>query len=151
MARRDTSTLDLYRDYEPEAVVERFEAETTRAFSRNGQLSKAVALTLTSSSMSRDEIVAAMSEFLGEDVSKATVDKYASPAAENHSIPALRLLALVAVTKDVRVLNTMLDELGLIVVPKRYEALLRREQARIAKEKFEREEQAADAEWRTRR
>lgn len=151
MARRDPNTLDLYRDYEPEAVVERFEPVDTQAFSRAGKLSKAVAMALNSCSMSRDEIAAAMEEFLGDRVSKALLDKYASPVAEEHSISSLRLLALVAVTKDVRVLNTMLEELELIVVPRRYEALLRREQARIAKEKFEREEQAADAEWRARR
>lgn len=151
MARRDPNTLDLYRDYEPEAVVDRFEASETQAFSRAGKLSKAVALALANSPLSRDEIAAAMEEFLGDRVSKTLLDKYASQAAEDHSIPALRLLALVAVTRDVRVLNTMLEELELIVVPKRYEALLRREQARIAKERFEREEQAADAEWRARR
>lgn len=151
MARRDPNTLDLYRDYEPEAVVDRFDPTDTQAFSRDGKLSKAVARAMNDCGASRETIATAMTEFLGESVSKALLDKYASQAAENHTIPALRLIALVAVTKDVRVLNALLDELDLIVVPRRYEALLRREQARIAKEKFEREEQAADAEWRARR
>lgn len=151
MTRRDPNTLDLYQDYKPEVVVERFEHEETQAFSRAGRLSKAVALALSNAPVSREEIASAMSEFLGERVSKQLLDKYASQAAEEHSISALRLAALIAVTKDVRPLNTLLEELGLIVVPRKYEALLKRETARIAKERFEREEQAADAEWRARR
>lgn len=152
MARRDPNTLDLYMDYEPEAVVDRFDAADTQAWTRAGKLSKAVALALSNAPISREEVAAAMTQFMGgERVSKQLLDKYASQAAEEHSISALRLAALIAVTGDVRPLNTLLEELNLIVVPRKYEALLKREQARIAKEKFERAELAADAEWRARR
>lgn len=149
MARsRDLHTLDLLRDYSPEPVVDRFQTEATKAWTHAGRLSKAVGLALSECGKPRDEIAEAMSAMLGERVSKALLDKYASQAAEDHSIPALRLMALVAVTEDARPLNTLLEGLELIVVPKKYEALLRREQARLLKERAERDELAADAQWR---
>lgn len=146
--RRDTQTPDLFRDYQPPAVVERFEAENVQAWSLAGRLSKAVALTMEESDIPRAEIAAAMSEILKTAVSKAMLDAYASQAREQHSISAVRLAALVAVTNDLRALNTLLEDAGLIVIPKKYEALLRREKAREIKERAEREEQAADAEWK---
>lgn len=101
--------------------------------------------------MGRAEIAAAMSELLKTTVSKAMLDGYASQAREQHSISAVRLAALVAVTNDARALNALLEDTGLIVIPKRYEALLRREKARELRERAEREEQAADAEWKAKR
>jgi hypothetical protein len=151
MRQRDTRTLDLYRDFEPPAVVERFSPEETKGWTPAARLSKAVALALDDYAPGREAAAEAMSEVLGDKVSKSLLDKYASQAAEGHTISALRLMALVAVTSDVRPLNTLLEGAGLIVVDKKYEALLRREQARLLKERAEREEQAADAEWRARR
>lgn len=152
MARqRDTRTLDLLRDYEPPPVVERFDPEEVKAWSLAGRLSKAVSRALNDADQSRDEIAAAMSQVAGETVSKALLDKYASTAAEDHKISALRLMALVAVTGDVRPLNTLLADIGFIVVPKKYEALLRREQAKAAAERAAREADAADAEWKASR
>lgn len=145
--RRDPLTADLFRDYQPAPVVERFDADAVKAWTLSGRLSKAVALTLSEADLGRAEIAAAMSEFLKDDVSKATLDAYASQAKE-HSISALRLIALISVTGDVRALNALLQDTGMIVVPAKYEALMRREKARELRERAEREEQAADAEWR---
>lgn len=47
---------------------------------------------------SRHEIAVAMSAVLNEPVSKAMLDAYASESREQHSIPAHRWLALMAVT-----------------------------------------------------
>lgn len=145
--RLDTLTTDLFRDYEPAPVVERFEHEAVKAWSLSGRLSKAVALTLDEAELGRAEIAAAMSEILKTTVSKSMLDQYAAQAKE-HSISAVRLAALIQVTGDVRALNALLEDCGLIVIPKKYEALLRRERAREIKHRAEREEQAADAEWR---
>jgi predicted secreted protein len=150
MARRDTSTLDLFRDVTPAPVVPRFAAEQVKAWTPARRLSRAIALTLDECGQSREEVAAALSAHLGERVSKATLDAYASPE-KPHAISAQRLAALVVVTGDVRALNTLLNEAGLIVVPDKYEALLKREKARELKERAERDEQAADAEWRARR
>lgn len=148
--RRDTQTLDLLRDYSPAPIVERFDADQVKAYSAAARLAKAIGATLADASQNRDALARAMSEYLGDDVSKNMLDKYASSSPE-HQISAVRLIALVAVTEDARALNTLLDDAGLIAVPAKYEALLRREQARELREKLEREEQAADAAWRASR
>ncbi|SMH42165.1 hypothetical protein [Mesorhizobium australicum] len=149
--RRDTFTQDLFRDYQPEPVVERFDAQAVQAWSISGRLSKAVALTMDESGMSRSEIAAEMTEMTKASVSKAMLDGYASQAREQHSISAVRLAALVAITGDARALNVLLADAGLVAVPQKYEALLRREMAREARERAARDEQAFDAEWRARR
>jgi hypothetical protein len=150
MMKRDGSTLDLFRDLQPAPVVPRFAADDVKAWSRARRLSKAIAKTLADDGRSRDDIAAAMSELLEEAVSKPMLDNYAAQEKE-HQISALRLAALVMVTGDARALNALLEEGGLIVVEAKYEALLRREKARELRERAEREEQAADAEWRARR
>lgn len=149
--RRDSLTPDLFRDYKPDPVVERFDADAVQAWSLEGRLSKAVALTMDESGISRADIATAMSDALKATVSKAMLDGYASQAREQHSISAVRLAALIEVTGDARALNVLLESSGLIVVPQKYEALLRREKARELKERAEREEQAADAQWKAQR
>lgn len=149
-SRRDSLTTDLFRDYRPEPVVERFEPEAVKSWSISGRLSKAVALTMDECEMTREQIAAAMSEIIKGNVSKGMLDAYASEARE-HSISAVRLAALIEVTGDARALNALLENSGLIVVPQKYEALLRREKARELRERAEREEQAADAEWKAKR
>jgi hypothetical protein len=148
--KRDGSTLDLFKDFQPKPVVARFSPEEVKAWSRARSLSKAIAKTLADDGRPREEIAEAMSELLEESVSRAMLDNYASQEKE-HAISALRLAGLVAVTGDARALNTLLSEVGLIVVEAKYEALLRREKAREMRERAEREEQAADAEWRAKR
>ncbi|WP_137136653.1 hypothetical protein [Rhizobium sp. FKY42] len=149
MARkRDSFSLDLFRDYQPEPVVERFADDQVKAWSLAGKLAKAVALTIEESGMTREQIAADLSEVTKSTVSKATLDAYTSQAKEQNQISAVRLAALVAITGDARALNVLLEEAGLIAIPKKYEALLKRERARELRVLLEREEQAADAEWR---
>ncbi|MGD9476109.1 hypothetical protein [Shinella sp. G-2] len=149
--KRDPFTVDLFSDLKPAPVVDRFDGEDVKAWSLAGRLAKAVARTMEASGKSRDEIAAEMTEVTKTDVSKAMLDAYASQAREKHSISALRLAALAIVTGDARAFNTLLEEAGLIVVPQKYEALLRRERARELRDQLEREEKAADAEWRANR
>lgn len=151
MAKRDAFTVDLFRDYQPTPVVERFADDQVKAWSIAGRLAKAIAITMEESAMSRDEIAQQMSELTKTAISKATLDAYASQAKEQHQIPAARLAALVAVTGDARAVNVLLEEAGLIAIPRKYEALLKRERARELREQLEREERAADAEWRAKR
>lgn len=149
--RRDPFTVDLFRDFSPAPVVHRFDDADVKAWSLDGRLAKAVALTMEESDMSREQIAAAMTDVLKAPVSKSTLDAYASQAREQNSISAIRLAALAQVTGDLRAINVLLEEAGLIVVPKKYEALLRRERAREMRDMLEREEKAADAEWRAKR
>ena len=150
MRRRDTNTLDLFRDLTPKPVVPRFGDDDVKAWTPARRLSRAIAKTLDDCGRSREEIAEALSEHLGERVSKGMLDAYASPE-KPHAISALRLAGLVTITGDARALNTLLSSVDLIVVEARYEALLKRERARELKERLEREEQAADAEWKARR
>ncbi len=149
--KRDTFSLDLFRDYQPEPVVERFPDDQVKAWSMAGRLSKAIALSIEESGMTREDIAAAMSDITKTSVSKALLDAYTSQAKENNQISAVRLAALVAITGDARPLNVLLEEAGLIVIPRKYEALLKRERARELRELLEREERSADAEWRAKR
>lgn len=149
--KRDTFNLDLFKDYQPAPVVERFADDQIKAWSTSGKLSKAIALSIEESGMTRDEIATAMSDMTKASVSKAVLDAYTSQAKENNQISAVRLAALVAITGDARPLNVLLEEAGLIVIPRKYEALLKRERARELRELLEREERSADAEWRAKR
>jgi hypothetical protein len=152
MARkRDAFTIDLFRDFQPSEVVERFADDEVKAWNLTGRLARAIALTMEESNLSRDEIAATMSEITGATISRSTLDAYASQAKEQHQISAVRLAALVRTTGDARALNVLLEEAGLIVIPKKYEALLKRERARELRELLLREENAADAEWRAKR
>ncbi|WP_440410699.1 hypothetical protein [Neorhizobium petrolearium] len=151
MARRDAFTIDLFKDYQPAPVVDRFSDEQVKAWSMAGRLAKAIALTMEESGLTREEIAAQMSEITKSSVSKATLDAYSSQAREQNQIPAVRLAALIAITGDARAFNVLLEEAGLIVVPKKFEALLKRERARELREQLEREEKAADAQWRANR
>ncbi|WP_336802017.1 hypothetical protein [Kaistia sp. MMO-174] len=148
---RDPHTLDIFQDYAPKPVVERFNEDEVRAGRLSARMSRAVKKTLDDSGMSRPELAKAMGEFLGEVVPKSMLDAYASQAHEDHNISAVRLVALASVTSDARLLNALLECIGLIAVPARYESLIRREMAREAVERAERAAQAADAEWRARR
>lgn len=148
--RRDTLTGDLFRDYQPKPVVERFDPEAVQSWSLAGRLSKAVGLTLAECGQSRVEIARAMSDYLKDEVSKASLDAFASQAKE-HSISALRLAALVAVTGDPRALNALLEDQGLVVVPRKYEALIMREMADEAIQRATRDRDAFDAAWRAKR
>lgn len=148
-ARRDSCTIDLFAEYAPGPVVERFAPERIRAVKLGEVLARAVAETLRDHPNNRAEIAATMSEFLGERVTAAMLNQYASQANAQHNIPAHRLVALSVATGDDRLLNALCAEAGLIAIPTKYEALIRRELAKEAADKLTREAHAADAQWRS--
>lgn len=146
--RPAAGTLDLFSDFKPAPVVERYAEDSVRAFDLAGRLSKAVAQTLADCGMPRGEVATAMKDLLqDETMSKAMLDNFASQA-KDHVISALRLVALVAVTGDPRALNMLLESTGMVVVPAKYEQLIRREVAKDRLAEMQREIDAADAAWR---
>jgi hypothetical protein len=151
MKKRSIDNLDLFRDFTPPPVVERHDPDRVRAATLPMLLARAIAETLKECGQTRAEIAQAMSEQLGETVTEAMLNKYASTASEQHTIPAHRLVALTAVTEDARILNALLSECGLIAVPVEYEALIRRERAKEARDRLDREISASDAEWKAAR
>jgi hypothetical protein len=151
MKPRDAATLDLFDDYEPRAVVARFDESLVRASNQRARVARAIAATLRDHESERDAIASEMSAYLGERVSVAMLNRYASQGAEEHAITAHRLIALAVITGDARLINALLADTGLIAIDNRFEALIRREQAREAAERLQRVAARADAEWRTKR
>ncbi|MBF0247005.1 MAG: DNA transposition protein [Alphaproteobacteria bacterium] len=136
-------TLDILEDWTPPEVVKRYQEERVRTSTLRAKIARAVAETLHDSENSRDDIATAMSEWLGEDVTKNMLNNYASEAQEDHTIPYLRLLALVQVTGDVRLLQVGAEMFGHVVADAKYldwirvgmEADLRDQATTIAEER----------------
>lgn len=146
--RRDTHTVDLFKDYDPPPVVERFAPERVRGVRMATRIKRAVAETIKESKHGRDSIAHLMSELLDERITSAVLDQYTSTANEGHNIPAHRLVALFQVTGDMRLLNAMLADADVVAVHAKYEPLIRREMAKEQLDKITREINAADAAWR---
>ncbi|GAM04835.1 MAG: hypothetical protein VYD90_13055 [Pseudomonadota bacterium] len=67
---------------------------------------------LASDGRAREVIAAQMSVLLGEEVSRAMLDAYSSPARLEHKVPFSRLMALVAVTGRHDLLDPLMREIG---------------------------------------
>lgn len=149
--RRDPNTLDLFA-WTPPDVVRRYDERAVMALSWRDRVSRAVAETLNSSAMTRPEIAAAMSAWLGEgeDVPVSMLEAYASQAREGHTISFLRVLALGAVTGDARLLQLAADPLGLAVIEDRYLGAIEEAQATEAIERMEHMRKVGRRKWRGR-
>ena len=79
------------------------------------------------------------------------LDAYASQAREKHNIPTHRLVALAVVTGDIRLINALIADTNFIAVEARFESLIRRELAREARDRLDREINSADAQWKASR
>lgn len=153
----DTGTLDLLTEWTPPEVVMTYDPARVRTASLRSKIARAVSETLSDSEMGRAEIAIAMSDWLGEDVSKNMLDAYASEARADHTIPFLRLLALVHVTGDVRLLQLGAEMFGHVVADAKYLAWIRvgmqadrREQADRLRQEIDREFDATLRAARTR-
>lgn len=146
--RRDSLTPDLFRDFAPAPVVDRYSVERVRAARLSARIKRAVAETIRDSGRSREVLAHLMSEHLDERITAAMLDQYTSTANEGHNIPAHRLIALLLVTGDTRLVNALLADTDLIAVDAKYEALIYREMAKEKRDQLEREIAAADAKWR---
>lgn len=148
MAKRrgDNDTLDLLEDWTPPEVIKRYDEDRVRTASLRAKIARAVAESLRDCEMKRDEIAAAMSEWLAEEVTKNMLDAYASEAREEHTITYLRLLGLIHVTGDVRLLQIGAEMFGHVVADDKYLEWIRvgmeadrRDQAKKVQEDCDRE------------
>jgi hypothetical protein len=80
------------------------------------QICAAVSTMLHDDPRSREVIAAEMSVLLDEEVSKAMLDAYASPAREGHKVPFSRFLALVAVCDRHDLLDLVIRPIGAAVL-----------------------------------
>lgn len=78
----------------------------------DAMISRTVGQILNSDTRTREVIAAEMTVLLGDEVSRAMLDAYASPARTSHSISATRLLALVAVTKRHDLFDPLVRQIG---------------------------------------
>lgn len=146
--QRDLRTPDLFKDYTPAPVVERFAPERVRAVHMSARIKRAIAEAIKESSHGRDSIAHLMSEQLGETITTAQLDQYTSTANEKSHISAHRLVALFSVTRDARIINALLEDSGFIAVEKKYEALIFREIAKEKRDLLDRDIAAADAQYK---
>lgn len=76
------------------------------------RISATVATILNTDKRPREVIAAAMSVVLDEEVSRAMLDAYSSPAREGHRVPMSRFWALVAVTERLDLVDPLVREIG---------------------------------------
>ncbi len=119
MSPRHPAQPDLLEWQPPETVVA-FEPAHVRAATVAASIARAVAATLRDCRQPRDEIAERMSAYLGERVSKAMLDAYASEARREHAIPVTRLIALMHATGDRRLLQLLAEPLGWAVIERRH-------------------------------
>ncbi|MBB5987405.1 hypothetical protein [Sphingobium lignivorans] len=111
------------------------------------RISGATATILNSDPRSREVIAAEMSVLLDEEISRAMLDAYASPAREGHKVIMSRFLALVAVCERHDLLDQVLREIGaaVLVGEELHTARLGHLDRQIAKLKIERQRLAGTA------
>jgi hypothetical protein len=111
-------------DWQPPEAVTRFPEEQVRAASFAARVSRAVAVALADADVDRETIAARMSSFLGERVSPAMLDAYASQAREDHRISVPRLMGLLHATRDRRLLELIAEPMGWAVIERRHLPLI---------------------------
>lgn len=127
--RNDTTTADLF-DWTPPEIVPAYPAEKVRAATMRGRMAKAVSLALRECGLERVVVAQRMSSHLGEAVSEHMLDNYASEARTDTVISLIRLMALIHVTGDLRLLQVLAEQFGQVVVDKRYVSIIRAQQLR---------------------
>lgn len=139
--------LDLL-SWEPPTLVERYEEASVRAFDLQHKISRAVSETLSSATLSRDEIATQMALLpsIGS-VSRGMLDNYAAPA-KGHTISFVRAVALMQVTHDTRLLQLAADEFGRVLVDARHEAALRALMIDEQRRRLEADKRASLEAWR---
>ncbi|WP_282093070.1 hypothetical protein [Epibacterium ulvae] len=124
MRKRDPNTLDMFTDWQPPEVAVNLPAEVTTGGTLTSQIARAVSRVLRECEQPRHEIAAAMSDYLGQDVTRNMLDAYASEAREGHKITFERALALMVVTGQTGLLGFASEMFDLIVVPSEYRELI---------------------------
>ena len=143
-AKGDRETMDLLT-WEPQDGVKRFDDERVRAASLRAKIARAVSETLRDASLddnsvgSREKIAERMSVYLGEKVSKAMLDAYASGSRADHNISFERLIALVHATADIRLLQLAAEQFQHSVIDDRYLEWVRLGQLADKKDELDKE------------
>lgn len=80
------------------------------------QVALAIARIIKDDERDRYDLAASMSRILDADVSKSMLDKYSSPASDEHNISFARALVMIAATGRYDVLEAFLRKIGCALV-----------------------------------
>jgi len=116
---RDPYTKDLL-SWQPPEPVKKFEPDQVRASSLDGRICKAIVVALRDCGLDRCDVAQTMTNYLGERVSTAMLNAYASPGRQTHTINVVRFVALVHATRDRRLLELLAELFDWSVVDERY-------------------------------
>jgi hypothetical protein len=119
---RDPAQPDLLT-WEPPRPVEKFDPMRVRAATLAGKIKRAIAEALrgeTDKGFDRENTAGAMSDYLGEQVSKNTLDSWCSEAREDHMPSLVRFVGLLQATRDKRLLQMIAAQLGWVVIDKKW-------------------------------
>lgn len=114
-------------DWTPPEVVAAYAPERVRGATLEARFARAISETLADAKargLEREVVAQRMGAFLGERVSTNMLNAYSSVARTEHSIGLPRLLALLSVTGDRRLLEMIAAELGWAVVDRKYLPLI---------------------------
>lgn len=117
--RPDPNQPDLLTWRAP-APVQQHVPHRVRAATLAGRIKRAIAETLRETEIDRDQVAAAMGDYLGEPVAKASLDAWASGAREDRLPSLTRFCALLAATADERLLQVLAAECGWAVVDRKW-------------------------------
>ncbi len=148
--RSDTQTLSLF-DWEPPKVSVNLPEEMTRGGTIDTQIARAISHALAESGLSREETATAMSDYLGQEVTKNMIDAYASQARETHKITLERFIALIEVTKNIGLAGFVAQFFGHIVVPTKYGELIDLHYTEEKLEELEQKRLMLRTKWRAKR
>ncbi|MBR0644018.1 DNA transposition protein [Plastoroseomonas hellenica] len=141
MARARTSQPDLL-EWKPPQTVVAFDETVIRAATIAGRVGKAVGQAMKDCGMPRQEVAKRMSAFLGAQVSAAMLDAYASEARTDHQISVVRLVALLHVTRDRRLLELLAEMFGWAVIERRHLPLIEVAALRDKEDELKRQREA---------
>lgn len=102
--------------WEPPQTALAFDEREVRGSTQSARIARAIAVALKECGKPRRQVARAMSEYLGEPVSEAMLDAYASVARETHRMSVERYLALVHATGDRRLLELLAQPQGWAVI-----------------------------------
>lgn len=132
---------DLLTWTPPQAEIA-FDEQDVRGATLSARFSRAIAVALRDCGRPRTEVARAMSDFLGERVSPAMIDAYASVSRDLHRISLPRFAALVHATRDRRLVQMLADAMGWAVVEKRHLPLIAAAALREREDELRREREA---------
>ena len=133
--------LDLL-SWEPPQPTLAFDEASIRAATPPARIARGVSTALRECGLGRVVVAQTMSDFLGEQVSPAMLDAYASQARDTHRISVPRFMALLHATRDRRLLEMLAQPFGWAAVERRHLPLIQVAQIRDREDALRRQRAA---------